>query len=55
MIEVEGQTWQLRITEAGPTWVPSDTKVTKAAGFVEVGDFGPTSSCGSFGRRYGVG
>ena len=40
MIEVEGQTWQLRITEAGPTWVPSDTKVTKAASFVEVGDLG---------------
>ena len=40
VIEVEGQTWQLRITEAGPTWVPSDTKVTKAAGFVEVGDLG---------------
>ena len=40
VIEVEGQSWQLRITEAGPTWVPSDTKVTKAAGFVEVGDLG---------------
>ena len=26
VIEVEGQSWQLRITEAGPTWVPSDTQ-----------------------------
>ena len=40
VIEVDGQSWQLRITEAGPTWAPSDTKVTKAAGLVEVGDLG---------------
>ena len=50
VIEVEGQSWQLRITEAGPTWVPSDTKVTKAAGLVEVGDLGrppPTAASGA--------
>ena len=40
VIEVDGQTWQLRLTEAGPTWVPADSKVTKAAGYVEVGDLG---------------
>ena len=32
VIEVAGQSWQLRLTEAGPTWVPTDSKVTKAAG-----------------------
>ena len=26
VIEVEGQSWQLRITEAGPTWAPSDIR-----------------------------
>ena len=40
VIEVAGQSWQLRLTEAGPTWVATDTKVTKASGFVEVGDLG---------------
>ena len=55
VIEVAGQSWQLRLTEAGPTWVPTDTKVTKASGFVEVGDLGRPPPCGSFGRRYGVG
>ena len=50
VIEVDGLSWQLRLTEAGPTWVPSDTKVTKAAGFVEVGDMGrppPSAASGA--------
>ena len=50
VIEVDGLAWQLRITEAGPTWVPSDIKVTKAAGFVEVGDLGrppPSAASGA--------
>jgi len=37
---VDGQTWQLRLAEAGPTWVPADSKVTKDASYVEVGDLG---------------
>jgi hypothetical protein len=40
VIEVEGKTWQLRVTEAGPTWVLQDAKVTKDAGYIEVGDLG---------------
>lgn len=40
VIEVDGHTWQLRITEAGPTWVLADAKVTKDSGYVEVGDLG---------------
>lgn len=40
VIAVEGQNWQLRLTEAGPTGVLADAKVTKDSGFVEVGDLG---------------
>ena len=40
VIAVEGQNWQLRLTEARPTWVLADAKVTKDSGFVEVGDLG---------------
>ena len=35
-----GRTWQLRITDAGPTRVLADAKVTKDSGYVEVGDLG---------------
>ena len=51
VIEVAGQSWQLRLTEAGPTWVPTDTKVAKASGFVEVGDLGrpPPAAASSAG------
>ena len=50
VIEVDGQTWQLRLAEAGPTWVLADSKVTKDAGYVEVGDLGrppPAAASGS--------
>ena len=40
VIAVEGQNWQLRLTEAGPTGVLAGAKVTKDSGFVEVGDLG---------------
>lgn len=40
VIAVEGQNWQLRLTEAGPAGVLADAKVTKDSGFVEVGDLG---------------
>ena len=55
VIEVAGQSWQLRLTEAGPTWVPTDTKVTKGLRLCGSGRSWPTSPCGSFGRRYGAG
>ena len=40
VIAVEGQNWQLRLTEAGPAGVLADAKVTKDSGFVEVGNLG---------------
>ena len=40
VIEVDGQTWQLRFSDSGPTWVLSGAKATKEAGYIEVGDLG---------------
>ena len=54
VIEVAGQSWQLRLTEAGPTWVPTDSKVTKAAGFVEVGDLGRPPPAAASGAGMGL-
>ena len=54
VIEVAGQSWQLRLTEAGPTWVPTDTKVTKASGFVEVGDLGRPPPAAASGAGMGL-
>ena len=54
VIEVAGQSWQLRLTEAGPTWVPTDTKVTKASGLVEVGDLGRPPPAAASGAGMGL-
>ena len=54
VIEVDGLTWQLRLTETGPTWVPADTKVTKAAGFVDVGDMGRPPPSAASGASKGL-
>ena len=46
VIEVDGQWWQLRFGDSGPTWVLSDSKGTKDAGYIDVGDLGrpPTAA-----------
>ena len=54
VIEVDGLSWQLRLTDAGPTWVPADTKATKAAGFVEVGDMGRPPPSAASGASKGL-
>ena len=54
VIEVAGQSWQLRLTEAGPTWVPTDTKVTKASGLVDVGDLGRPPPAAASGASTGL-
>lgn len=50
VIEVDGKTWQLRFSDADPTWVLYDAKVTKDAGYIEVGDLGrppPAAAAGA--------
>ena len=53
VLEVEGQTWELRITETGPTWVPENT-MTKATGYVEVGDLGRPPPAAASGADTGL-
>ena len=43
VIEVDGQVWQLRFSDSGPAWVLSDSKGTKEAGYIEVGDLNKTT------------
>lgn len=57
VIEVEGQTWQLRLSDAGPTWVVDEAKASKDSGYVDVGTWGillqrqPQRACGDLWDR----